>query len=123
MWRFDDQRLNGVLVHEYIARAIVASSRCISIDIRGYFIEIAQGDVLGVRMFKDGVLPVVGNIDQDMAPLILHIGPSQYSTSINRIADGVILSTNVIHLTANIVAVATTTEARQGTNIIFLRLE
>ncbi len=119
VWRFDDQFQSGNLIYEHSASIDIQDS--IPFQCR-YFvlnetIAIAEGDVLGVRIFEGAVVPAVGNIDPVFAPNILHIAPANYSTSILRrtLPEGSVLGGNAIHLTADVAApVATTAEVTQG---------
>jgi len=103
VWRNSrGRRYSRIAVH--MANVVIASSLSVTLPMRdGEFINILEGDLLGVTMFSDNVLPVVAN-SADNAPRTLFVRQSlSMTTEIDtRLRAVTILSSNVIHVTAQI---------------------
>jgi hypothetical protein len=106
VWRFSSPE-NGVMVGEYVVRIdipqVTESFQCIRIPVPSTnYISVEEGDVMGVVVPFNAVLPVVGNF------LSASVSPPRLSQFIqldlmvvNRQPD-LILTNNVLHVTAEI---------------------
>lgn len=114
VWRFDDEFVNGILEAERMEDIIIPQTpenfQCIPVPLNQP-IQITQGDLLGVQLLENMVLPVIGNVDQVFGPRILFIEPSESPTTINRLTLPVdaLFNGNGIHITAEIVPLEVTT--------------
>ena len=110
VWRFDQQQRRGSLVGQNILVVTIPEElenfQCITLDPSEDEppLNITQGDLLGVTLRQDFVLPVVATApNQSPAPRMLFTQPSVFTvTEVDRDDAVSVQVTSVLHLTAEI---------------------
>ena len=104
IWRFDTGIQNGVRVGVYVETVTIPASpvnyQCITIELNPEdYMDVSAGDFIGVFTNRDGVLPVVGNFGALTGLLFVR---SEVTTVNRRSSEVSLLSTNALHVTAEI---------------------
>jgi hypothetical protein len=104
IWRFSGD--DGVQINSTtatITNPLDENFQCTTVTLSP--MRVAAGDVLGVSLMEGAVLPVVGNFDMSGGeqPRLLHFTQSYLTGVVGPIPFEMILSDNVIHVTAEIV--------------------
>lgn len=109
VWRFDQQQQNGGLRLVGINTVTVNipqqlhDFQCVSIGVlEGDYINVTTGDVLGITLFSNDLLPVLANDLGVPEPQIRYFMGGVFPPVDLNIQDSAIVSDNFIHVTAEI---------------------
>lgn len=104
VWRFDAQQQNGVRVGINTVTVNIpqqpSSFQCVSIGVlEADSINVTAGDVLGITLFNNELLPVIANVPAHQLRLFQREALPNFEL---RIQDSTVLPGNVIHVTAEL---------------------
>ena len=108
VWRFNSPQ-RGVRVADHVVTVNIPEEpeefQCETITLdQDSYMNITEGDYLGVQQLLNRVLPVVGNSQERTDTLVFRPFTSISPTEVNVRAPGtVILSSNILHVNANII--------------------